>query len=122
AKSHLSRNETWGDKISESFAGTRLIELLKTLSADHDPSHRDGHFADFLARFPKAIKKQTVFLPIFGISMVVPSWALGRIRLINFTKRRPRPILWPSAPNPGGQSSGGAQRRSLFYPRSGSRA
>jgi hypothetical protein len=80
-------NSLWGDKVSENHAGNRMVELIRTLLDDPEPTHRSTHFTEFFSSFPGAIKQQTVFIPIFGIAMETPSWDLGKIQLVNVAKQ-----------------------------------
>ncbi len=75
----------WGSQISEEFAHTQIIDLLKRLLGEASQSNRDRCFADFSASFFKSIARFAIFVPIFGIAMTSDSWKIGKIELGHVT-------------------------------------
>ncbi len=62
------------------------MRLVQRLLADKDTSRLDEYLPEFLDGFVKAIENQTVFVPVFGISMTIESWRIGRAQLVNVTE------------------------------------
>jgi len=83
--SHVLTHKSWGAQVSESFARKRLLELVRALLTDRDSACESRLLAAFIADFPKAIDRQTVYVPIFGVRIEGSPWKIGKVQLVNVT-------------------------------------
>jgi len=83
---HLLTQKSWGLKVSEKFVSDRLMRLVRTLLVEKGDERLDAHLGEFLQDIAGSVSRQTVFVPVFGLSMRVDSWKIGSVELLNVTQ------------------------------------